>query len=162
MADRGLQRSPAVTTGAKEPQVRPPTQRPPGSLPGGGPEFESPDPAAASPLGSCHETVVHRRRATPSTQAGNRYLQVQALSFSPAVPPTCHKQRARAVSSGQSRSLRDGRCAACGPLTRTVDMARHCMACKGSLEITALAAIPFARSEPSNQCLRWPARPRRD
>jgi hypothetical protein len=42
MADRGLQRSPAVTTGAKAPQVRPPTQRPPGSLPGGGPEFESP------------------------------------------------------------------------------------------------------------------------
>ena len=27
-------------------------------------------------------------------------------SFSPAVPPACHKQRARAVASGQSRSLR--------------------------------------------------------
>jgi hypothetical protein len=30
-----------------------------------------------------------------------------ASSCSPAVPPTCHKQRSRAVSSGQSRSLGD-------------------------------------------------------
>jgi hypothetical protein len=43
-AGRGLQRTPAVTTGPKEPQVRPPTQPPPGSPSGGGPEFESPHP----------------------------------------------------------------------------------------------------------------------
>jgi hypothetical protein len=32
----------------------------------------------------------------------DRQVRVSS-SFSPAVPPTCHKQRSRAVSSGQSR-----------------------------------------------------------
>jgi hypothetical protein len=68
-------------------------------------EFESPDPPAASPPGSCPRGGGHRGRASPSTRAGNRYLQVRASSFSPAVPPACHKQRSRAVCSGQSRSL---------------------------------------------------------
>jgi hypothetical protein len=72
-------------------------------------EFESPDPAAATPPGSCPPGGGHRGRASPSTRAGNRYLQVRASSFSPAVPPACHKQRSRAVSSGQPRSLREDR-----------------------------------------------------
>ena len=41
-AGSGVQRAPAVTTGAKEPQVRLPTPPPPGTTSGGGPEFESP------------------------------------------------------------------------------------------------------------------------
>jgi hypothetical protein len=41
-AGRGVQRARAVTTGAKEPQVRPPAQPPPGTTSGGGPEFASP------------------------------------------------------------------------------------------------------------------------
>jgi hypothetical protein len=68
-------------------------------------EFASPDPAAASPPGSCPPGGGHRGRASPSTRAGNRYLQVRASSFPPAVPPASHKQRSRAVCSGQSRSL---------------------------------------------------------
>ena len=59
-------------------------------------EFESPDPAAASPPGSCPRGGGHRGRASPSTRAGNRYLQVRASSFSPA----CHP---RAISSGHER-----------------------------------------------------------
>jgi hypothetical protein len=41
----------------------------------------------------------------------SRSSHVRAPSFSPAVPPTCHKQRSRAVSSGQPRSLEAGRLA---------------------------------------------------
>jgi hypothetical protein len=44
-------------------------------------------------------------RASPSDQAETRRREVRTSSFSPAVPPTCHKQRSPAVSSGQSRSL---------------------------------------------------------
>jgi hypothetical protein len=38
-------------------------------------------------------------------RAGRHRRHARASSFSPAVPPTCHKERTRAVSSGQSRSL---------------------------------------------------------
>jgi hypothetical protein len=48
------------------------------------------------------------------------------------VPPTCHKQRSRAVSGGQSRSLREGPDAGHMPLTWTTGTAQHCMACKVS------------------------------
>jgi hypothetical protein len=41
-AGGGVQRAPAVTTGSKEAQVRPPLEPRPGILPGGGPEFDSP------------------------------------------------------------------------------------------------------------------------
>jgi hypothetical protein len=61
--------------------------------------------AAASPRGSCPRGGGHRGRASPLRAAENRNLQVRASSFSPAVPPACHKQRSRAVCSGQSRSL---------------------------------------------------------
>jgi hypothetical protein len=65
-------------------------------------------PAAASPPALGHEAVV--------TEAGltlwlswSRRRHVDASSFLPAVPPACHKQRSPAVSSGQSRSFREGR-----------------------------------------------------
>ena len=58
-ARRGLHQARAVTTGAKEPQVRPPAQPPPGTTSGGGPEFKSPHrlPRAVRALG--HEAVDH-------------------------------------------------------------------------------------------------------
>jgi hypothetical protein len=68
---------------------------------------------------------------TQRTSWGPR-RQIRASSYSPPVPLACHEQRSRAVSSGQSRSLRDGRCAGGGPLTWTVGTARNCMACKRS------------------------------
>jgi hypothetical protein len=55
---------------------------------------------------SCPQGVGHRGRALPSGRVGSRRSHVGASTFSPAVPPTCHKQRSRAVSSGQPRSLR--------------------------------------------------------
>ena len=45
-AGQGVQRSPAVTSGSDEPQVKPLTQPRPGRASGGGPEFESPAPRA--------------------------------------------------------------------------------------------------------------------
>jgi hypothetical protein len=65
-AGRGVQRARAVTSGSEEPQVKPPTQPRPGRASGGGPEFESPHPAAASPAGSCPRGGGHRGRASPS------------------------------------------------------------------------------------------------
>jgi hypothetical protein len=48
----------------------------------------------------------------PTLRPGRQLLpRGGASSFSPAVPPACHKQRSRAVCSGQSRSLEAGRCA---------------------------------------------------
>jgi hypothetical protein len=67
-AGGGVQRARAVTTGNKEAQVRPPTELRPGLLPGGGPEFESPHPAAASPTGSCPRSGGHRGRAHPAIE----------------------------------------------------------------------------------------------
>ena len=54
----------SVTTGAKEPQVRPPAQPPPGTTSGGGPEFKSPHrlPRAVRALG--HEAVDHPLHAS--------------------------------------------------------------------------------------------------
>jgi hypothetical protein len=66
-ADRGVQRTPAVDTGHKAPQVSPSTQPRAGSTLGGGPEFESPTRLAASPPGSCQRGGGHRGRApTPA------------------------------------------------------------------------------------------------
>jgi hypothetical protein len=50
-----------------------------------------------------------------------------------AVPPTCHKQRSRAVCSGQPRSLRGAQWAGLTALTWGGEGGRNCMACKGSL-----------------------------
>jgi hypothetical protein len=76
--------------------------------------------------------VSHRGRASLSGRARNPRRHVRTIVILAGVPPTCHKQRSRAVASGQSRSLRDGRCAGRWPLTWTVGTARNCMACKGS------------------------------
>jgi hypothetical protein len=50
-AAKGVQRAPAVTTGCEEPQVNAGMWPWAGASPGGGSEFESPHPAAASPSG---------------------------------------------------------------------------------------------------------------
>jgi hypothetical protein len=81
--------------------------------------------------------LAPRRWVTPGTDLTlwtiwSRRRQVRASSFSPAVPPACHKQRSPAVSSGQSRSLRYGRCAGRWPLTWAAGPPKNCMACKGS------------------------------
>ncbi len=110
-------------------------------------EFESPDPAAATPPGSCPPGGGYRGRASPSTRAGNRYLRVRASSFSPAVPPACHKQRSRAVCSGQSRSLETTVALGSGSLTWGGGGGRNCMACKGSRLGSALPC-PAGRSGP--------------
>jgi hypothetical protein len=67
----------------------------------------------------------------------SRRRHVDASSFLPAVPPACHKQRSPAVSSGQSRSLREGRHGGYLPLTSGVGAGRNCMACKGSCRRSA-------------------------
>ena len=76
-----------------------------------------------SPPG-CREPsgLLPTRRWSPRTgltqqSSWSRRRQVRASSFSPAVPPACHKQRSPAVSSGQSRSLRGGRWAGRASLT---------------------------------------------
>jgi hypothetical protein len=95
-------------------------------------EFEPPHPAAASPSG-----ILATKRWPPGMGltlrlTWSRYRQVRAPSFSPAVPPACHKQRAPAVSSGQPRSLRGGRWAGHTSLTWGGGGGRNCMACKRS------------------------------
>jgi hypothetical protein len=88
--------------------------------------------AAASPPGSCPRGGGSPRTGLTLPPIWSRRRQARALSFVPAVPPTCHKQRSPAVSSGQSRSLGQGRCAGRTPLTWGGGGARNCMACKGS------------------------------
>jgi hypothetical protein len=61
----------------------------------GGPGFESPHPAAASPPGSAHEAVGHQGRASPSGRSGSHRRQVEHRSCRP-----CHP---RAISSGHQR-----------------------------------------------------------
>jgi hypothetical protein len=112
-AGRGLQRTPAVTTGPKEPQVRLPTQPPPGSPSGGGPEFESPHPlrpalrAPTPTRWSPHrfdQSWSWRRMlhvvtvAIPREQANHRFTDWPVLSSHPREQPasrvststTCH------------------------------------------------------------------------
>jgi hypothetical protein len=72
-------------------------------------------------------------------------LRAEQSSFSPAVPPTCHKQRSPTVSSGHSRSLKGGPWARRTSLTCGGGAARNCMACKGSTLGSALSC-PAGRS----------------
>jgi hypothetical protein len=69
-----------------------------------GPEFESPHRTAVSPTGSCPRHSSHRGPASPSERARSRRRQARVSSFSPAVPPACHEQRAQAVPSGYPRT----------------------------------------------------------
>jgi hypothetical protein len=79
-----------------------------------------------------NEAVVTEDGPHPSGRAGAVAGTCERASFSPAVPPTCHKQRSPAVCSGQPRSLGEGRWAERTPLTWGGGGGRHCMACKGS------------------------------
>ena len=87
-------------------------------------KFASPDPAAATPPDSCPPGAGHRGRASP--------FYASWEPFSPAVPPACHKQRSRAVCSGQSRSLQTTVALGSGSLTWGGGGGRNCMAGKGS------------------------------
>jgi hypothetical protein len=66
-------------------------------------------------------------------------------SFSSAVPPACHKQRARTVSSGQSRSLETTVGLGASSLTWGGGGGRNCMACKGSTRGSTLPCRPAGR-----------------
>jgi hypothetical protein len=57
-------------------------------------EFESPDPAAASPPGACpRDGRSPKDGPHPLAELGAVAARWGASSFSPAVPPACHKQR---------------------------------------------------------------------
>jgi hypothetical protein len=144
-AGRGVQRARAVTSGGEEPQVKPPAQPRPATPSGGGPEFETPHPVAASPPGSCPRGGGSPRTGLTLQASWSRHRQDEHRCSCPAVPPACHKQRSPAVSSGQPRSLREDRCAAHRPLTCGGKAARHCMACKCSPPASLCRARP-ARS----------------
>ena len=88
-AGRGLQRAPAVTTGAKEPQVRPPAQPPPGTTSGDGPEFESP----TYQLGCCWPRSA--RRAAWPTPATCWTAPPMASCWMTTAPLTRRKSRPR-------------------------------------------------------------------
>ena len=120
-------------------------------------EFESPDPPAASPPGSCPRGGGHRGRASPSTRAGSHRRQVGASSFSPAVPPACHKQRARAVCIGHSRSVRGGRWAGRTTLTWGGGGGRNCIACKGQgfKSLTSTTTASQGADRPAFSFQRW-------
>jgi hypothetical protein len=72
-------------------------------------EFESPTRLPRALRAISREAVVTEVGPHPCAVLGSRRRKVRASSFSPGVPPTCHKQRSLAVSSGQSRSLEDDR-----------------------------------------------------
>jgi hypothetical protein len=56
--------------------------------------------------GSCQRGGGYRELASSSGQLGShRRRKARASSFSPAVPPACHKERAQAATSGHSRLL---------------------------------------------------------
>jgi hypothetical protein len=92
------------------------------------------------------------RRLSPRTgltlrSSMSRRRQVRASSSSAAVPPACHKQRSIAVSSGQSRSHRGGRCAGRTLLTWGGRGARNCMACKGQRNSKSFRALHKTRHQ---------------
>jgi hypothetical protein len=88
--------------------------------------------AAAPPSRLANEAVVTVGGPHPGVELGGVAARPESIVVLAVVPPTCHKQRSRAVSGGQSRSLREGRGPGHMPLTWTTGTARHCMACKCS------------------------------
>ena len=64
-------------------------------------------------------------RASLSARAGSRRPQLGSIIVLAAVPPTCHKQRVREVSSGQPRSIGEGCRAGRSPLTWETEAARN-------------------------------------
>jgi hypothetical protein len=77
--------------------------------------------------GSCPTRSGSARTGLTLRSSWSRRRQVGASSLAPAVPPTCHKQRSRAVCSGQSRSLQGGRWARRPSLTWCGGGDRNCM-----------------------------------
>ena len=88
--------------------------------------------AAAPPSRLANDAVVTEDGPRSTAGLGAVAATCGRSSFSPAVPPACHKQRSRAVCSGQPRSLGEGRDAGYVPLAWGTVAARNCMACKGS------------------------------
>jgi hypothetical protein len=80
------------------------------------------------PSGSWPRGGGHRGRASPPGPAG----AVAAASMRRRSCRPCHRVPQAAVTSGQSRSLREGRHGGYLPLTSGVGAGRNCMACKGS------------------------------
>jgi hypothetical protein len=108
-----------------------------------GPSWQVGRPSSCRLQRRGHFRLLRRLRCLPRSQSSRRARlsqesswsprrQCGALLFSPAVPPTCQKQRSPTVSSGQSRSLRGGRWAGRTSLTWGGGGGRNCMACKGS------------------------------
>jgi hypothetical protein len=100
--------------------------RPSSSGPG-----SSPHPGCCGPPALANKAGITRDGPHPPVQLVTVAVTPEP-PFSPAVPPACHKQRSRAVSSGQPRSHREGRWAGCTLLTWGGGGGRNCMACKRS------------------------------
>jgi hypothetical protein len=88
----------------------------------------------------------HRGRASPRDELGAVAATCGRSSFSPVMPPACHKQRSRAVSSGQSRPVNSVVGLANLSLTWGGGAGRNCMACKGSGVQIPSAPPPHPRS----------------
>jgi hypothetical protein len=104
-----------------------------------------------TPSGLANDAVVAVDGPHPPDELGAVDREVRASSSSPAVAPACHKERSRAVCSGQSRSTGGGRSTGRTSLTWDGGGGRNCMACKGS-GVQIPSAAP--RSEPSSGPLR--------
>jgi hypothetical protein len=96
----------------------------------------------------------HRGQTSPSGRVEGRRRHERAASLSPAVPPACHKQRSRAVSSGQSRSLGEGPLAGHAALTWPALAPRNCMACKGSSSKDPSIPVPSLSAPEHRRVLR--------
>ena len=87
------------------------------------------------------------RTGLTSGRAGRHRRQLRASSFSPAVPPACHKPRSQRYPADIQGHTERGRCVGRRPLTCGGKAARNWMACKGSAAIhTAYHMMPLSRS----------------
>ena len=93
-------------------------------------------------------SAVIEERPRPSLDPEPIAVACGTSSFSPAVPPTCHKQRSPAVSSGQSRSLGEGGLAGHTPLTWGGGGGRNCMTCKRSRLVIVVSSIAESTGTP--------------
>ena len=134
--DHGQQRAEAVTRRSLKPQVASLTALWSGMEETGDKEFESPHPAAASPLGSCRRGSGRRGRPSPS---GPHWEPLPARCgrhrpHRPCRPPAISSGRERSPAV-RTRSLGGGRGAGRPCLTWGNAAARNCMACKGSSSV---------------------------
>ena len=141
-AGGGPQRAPAVTGQGTKPK----TAKPQSGLHSGTAKYESSHPLPRALRAPAYKAADHQDRPHPTVELEPTPPGASILLLA-AVPPACHKQRSLAVSSGQSRSLRQGRWTGRPPLTWTGRGAGNCMACKGSRLGSALPC-PAGRSVP--------------